>query len=357
MVVAKDAEPHVDPDLTPALAEQYARLALAGLVREYPNQPGYRLACDADLRPPREVHPAFHGCYDWHSAVHGHWLLIRLLRIGLLEGPTADEAAALLRRHLTPEYVGVERNYYDLPGRASFEWPYGWAWLLALEAEARQWDPAVAQAVCPLADLLANRVPEFLSRMSHPQRSGQHGDTAFALSLMRSVAVRTGRDVLTGAIDDHAERFYLGDEDYPWQYERGPYDFHSPGLSEIDLMSQVLGDRFVVWLERFWQGFSSGTLPEALAKPAACVDPSDGKLAHLTGLNLERARVLNSIAERFEVPALRAAADAHRQAGLAGVRTGHYAGEHWLATFAVRLLTQNPRLAPGMADARGREIG
>lgn len=331
----------VDPILTPALAEQYARLVVAGLVREYPNQPGFRLGGDVDLRPPRDVHPAFYGCYDWHSAVHGHWLLIRLLRTGLLACLTADEVRSLLHRHLTPANLAVERAYLDQPGCASFEWPYGWAWLVALEAEAKRWDETLAAALTPLADHLAGQVPQLLSRMRHPQRSGQHGDTAFALVLM----LESGREDLVEPVHSTARRFFERDRDYAWEFEAGPYDFTSSGLNEVELMGRVLdGRESEGWLRGFWPGLWDGDFG-ALATPAVCPDPADGKLAHLIGLNLDRARGLRRLLGHVgtDHPAagrIGELAEIHRKEGLAEVCSGHYAGDHWLATFAVRLLTQ-----------------
>lgn len=322
--------------------DAYAKLALKGVVRQYPNQPGYRLASDADVAPPRVIHPAFFGCYDWHSAVHGHWLLARLLRAGVLSTPVASEAASHLRAHLTPERLAIELDYFRRPGCAGFEWPYGWAWLLALHAEAKRWDSGVADSLAPLAAELAGRVPGKLSAMRAPQRTGQHGDTAFALQLMLEAGVDAS---LADTIHKSARRWYGNDRDYPWRYEQGPYDFHSPGLSVIGLMRFVLTpDALADWLRGFWPGlFASPPAWGPLSEPAVCHDNTDGKLAHLYGLNLERARGLLMLRDAWpddpKLPdGLSALALHHAEAGLVGVHSGEYAGEHWLATFAVRLL-------------------
>ncbi len=322
--------------------DRYALLAIAGTQREYPNQPAYRLGGDADVLPPREVHPAFYGCYDWHSAVHSHWFLIRLLRERVLSPGIASQAERVLREHLTTANLQAESAYFDRPGRGGFEWPYGWAWLLALHAEAARWDSAVAEALQPLAKKLHAWIPARLESMRAPQRSGQHTDTAFALQLMLEAGVDPA---LTRVIHEAAERWYLQDVAYPWAYDAGPYDFHSPGLTEAGLMQRVLtGERFADWLQAFWPSlFADAPALGALERPTICPDDSDGKLAHLHGLNLERARGLKRLAEALsEHPkaqsALRDASETHEQAGLQGVLTGEYAGEHWLATFAVRLL-------------------
>ncbi|XAM01737.1 DUF2891 family protein [Phycisphaeraceae bacterium D3-23] len=330
------------PDFDCSTFDRYARLALDGVVREYPNQPGYRLASDVELVPPRAVHPAFYGCYDWHSAVHGHWLLVRLLRLGLLSTSVARDADRVLRDHLTPERLEVELAYLGRPYCGSFEWPYGWAWLLALHAEAGRWDVGVASALGPVADELARRVPLMLERMRAPQRTGQHGDTAFALQLMLEAGVGHG---LGDTIRSAALRWYGDDVDYPWRYEEGPYDFHSPGLSVIGLIQRVMeAEPFDEWHRTFWPGlFEADINLVPFIEPVTCIDDSDGKLAHLHGLNLERARSLSAIAASMPVDSesrgiVWGIASQHASAGLAGVHSGDYAGEHWLATFATRLL-------------------
>lgn len=322
--------------------DRYARLALEGVVREYPNQPGYRLASDTDVVPPREVHPAFYGCYDWHSAVHGHWLLVRLLRRGVLSAPIASEAERVLRDHLSAERLAVERAYFDRPDCGAFEWPYGWAWLFALNAEAKRWDDCVAEALAPLASGLAQRIPAMLDRMRAPQRSGQHGDTAFALQLILEAGVNVP---LGHAIRRAALRWYGDNQGYPWHYDHGPHDFHSPGLSVVGLMQRALdpGD-FSAWLRTFWPAlYSSPPGLGSFEQPVKCNDETDGQLAHLHGLNLERARALSAIALQWPADSEPCAvlldiAKRHATVGLAGVHSGEYASEHWLATFAVRLL-------------------
>ncbi|MFI4861687.1 MAG: DUF2891 family protein [Phycisphaerales bacterium JB063] len=330
------------PGFDRSMFDGFAGLALSGVVREYPNQPGYRLVSDADLLPPREIHPSFYGCYDWHSAVHGHWLLVRLLRAGALSASVSEQAESVLRRHLAHDRLSVETAFFHRDPNAGFEWPYGWAWLFALEAEVRRWDRTAAAALKPLADTLADRVPGMLARMRAPQRIGQHGDTAFAMQLMLEAECE---GELSGTVRDAAMQWFSHDQDYPWHYEQGPYDFHSPGLSVTGLMRMVLpAEDFRLWLRRFWPAlFEAGGDLGPFAQPVECVDNTDGKLAHLHGLNLERARVLSRLAEVFDPDSpehqrLGEIARRHANAGLAGVHSGAYTGEHWLATFAVRLL-------------------
>jgi DUF2891 family protein len=322
-------------------AERLARLALACVHREYPNKVAHVLNGDADARPPRELTPAFYGCYDWHSSVHGHWLLARLARLQP-DAPFAREARAALRRSLTPEAVAAEVRYLEGKGRVSFERPYGLAWLLQLGAELHEWPDAEAQAwsrtLGPLEAMSSARLKEWLPKLAYPVRSGEHSQTAFAFGLVLDWARRADDAELRTLVESRARSFYAGDRDCPLSYEPSGEDFLSPCLAEADLMRRVLGPAdFAAWLSGFLKHL-----------PADGSDRADPKLAHLDGLNLSRAWMLEGMAAGLPPadargPALRAAARAHREAGLVGVTGEHYEGGHWLGTFAVYLLTGRGR--------------
>ena len=319
-------------------AERLARLTLDSIHREYPNKIAHTLESDADARPPRELTPAFFGCYDWHSAVHGHWTLARLVR-AFPGASFAAEAREALARSITGKNISEEMRYLLAPGRLAFERPYGLAWLLELSAELRRSQSSLASILEPLETVVALRLEHWLNKLPYPDRSGQHANTAFSLGLMMdwARAAGQGRDRVAFA---SAVRFYNGDQNAPIAYEPSGEDFLSPCLAEADLMRRVCTPQeFAEWLTRFLPDIGPWT-------PVASPDPSDGKLAHLQGLNLSRAWMLFGIAKglpnhdprRFR---LLMAADAHRDAGLAAIDTGHYAGSHWLGTFAVYLETMD----------------
>jgi hypothetical protein len=335
------------PAPDPALAERFARLALACVHREYPNKIAHVLGGDQDARPPRELTPAFYGCYDWHSAVHGHWLLARLLRLSP-GSPFAAEARAALGRSLTVDNLAAEVRYLQGPGRVSFERPYGLAWLLQLAAELREWDDPDARrwaaALAPLEREAAARISSWLPKLTMPIRVGEHSQTAFAFGLVLDWARRAGEREMEAVLTDRIRAFYLGDTACPLGYEPSGEDFLSPCLAEADLMRRVLAPpQFAAWLTRFLGGIPRrGAAP--WLKPAVVSDPSDPKLAHLDGLNLSRAWMLEGIASALPAsdarrPALLATAAAHREAGLQAVTGQHYEGGHWLGTFAVYLVT------------------
>jgi len=319
-------------------AEQFARLTLDCVDREYPNKIAHTLQSDADARPPRELTPAFYGCYDWHSAVHGHWTLARLARV-FPNSPLAKPARAALARNITPEHIAAEVGYLEAPGRAAFERPYGLAWLLQLSAELRASKSRLAHVLEPLETAAAKQLEDWLPKLPYPDRSGQHANTAFALGLILDWARQAGhgRDKLPFAT---AVRFYTGDHHGPIAFEPSGEDFLSPCLAEADLMRRVCKPpEFADWLTAF--------LPDIpMLRPVASADPSDGKLAHFDGLNLSRAWMLFGIAKGLpdnDPRRLRLllAADAHRDAGLAAVTGARYEGAHWLGTFAVYLETMD----------------
>jgi hypothetical protein len=315
--------------LAAAQASQFAKLALACLRRELPHKLDHLVLDAGDARSPRELHPAFFGCLDWHSAVHGHWMLARLLR-RFPALPEAGEIHALFDDTLTARNIQIEAAYFA--GRASFERTYGWAWLLEL---AREIDDPWRHQLQPLVDVIVQRYLEFLPKQTYPIRTGVHANTAFGLALALDYARIARHKPLEQLIVDRALAYYGGDVAAPVAWEPSGEDFLSPSLVEADLMRRVVDD-FPAWFARFLP-----TLPASLQQPAQVSDRSDPKLAHLDGLNLSRAWCMRNIAAALPAGELRdeltVAAEAHARAGLAHVATGDYMGEHWLASFAVYL--------------------
>jgi hypothetical protein len=354
LVLLLPAAPKGSASLDPTAAGRFADLALACVHQEYPNKIAHVLGGDQDVRPPRELTPAFFGCYDWHSAVHGHWLLARLART-FPEAPFAPRARAALARSLTPENVAAEVRYLDGLGRVSFERPYGLAWLLQLAAELREWsDPDArtwAAALAPLERAAAARLSDWLPKLTRPIRIGEHDQTAFAFGLAMDWA-RTARDAgMEALIARRSRDFYLDDRDCPLGYEPSGEDFLSPCLAEADLMRRLLPSaEFSRWLGRFLPRLPADGRADWL-DPGIVTDPSDPKLAHLDGLNLSRAFMLQGIAAGLAKAdarraALLSAAERHARDGLAHVTGAHYEGGHWLATFAVYLVTRRGLDAP-----------
>jgi len=333
-------------------AERFAKLALACVHKEYPNKIAHVLNSDADVAPPRKLTPAFCGCYDWHSSVHGHWLLVRLVRT-FPEASFAGAARDALKQSLSAENLKQEAVYIRGEGRSSFERPYGLSWLLQLCAELREWDDPQAREwsanLKPLEDAAVERLTTWLPKLSHPVRVGEHDQTAFGLGLMFDYARTVKNDALAKLIRDSAKKFFLADKNCPLAYEPSGEDFLSPCLGEADLMRRVLPQKeFASWLKAFMPQIPVGRDGSENAdwlRVAISPDPSDPKLAHLDGLNLSQAWMLEGILSALpdddpRRPALQAAADAHRHAGLAAVTGEHYEGGHWLGGFAVYLTTQ-----------------
>ncbi len=342
-------------------AARFAGLALDCVHRRYPNQVSLVLQSDADARPPHVLTPMFYGCYDWHSAVHAHWMLLRLARL-YPDAAFTPDALRALAQSFTDEHARGELAYLAGEGRAGFERPYGLAWLLQLTAELRE---AVAEAtpragtiatpptdhyrqwlatLAPLEDVVEQRFLSWLPNLVYPVRSGTHNQSAFAFALALDWARVAGRSQLAELIVASSRRFYGADRDCPLGYEPSGEDFLSPCLMEADLMRRVLtADEFPRWLAEFLPGIpqngSAGWLEPGLVR-----DPTDGRLVHLDGFNLSRAWNLEAIAAALadddpRRPALLAAADVHRRAGLAAVTGEHYEGGHWLASFATYLVT------------------
>ncbi|HEX6747182.1 MAG TPA: DUF2891 domain-containing protein [Longimicrobium sp.] len=334
-----------DDSLTPEIASKFAGLALAHVRREYPNKLDHVMAGPGDVRGPRELHPVFYGSFDWHSCVHGYWLLARLLR-RFPALPDAPRIAALLDEQLTPELVAGEVTYlHEHPLRKGFERPYGWAWLLMLAAElARDESDAGRRrfaALEPLADAFARRFRDFLPKATYPMRVGTHFNTAFAAALALEYAEVAGDEELGAMLRERAVAWYGADEDCQ-AWEPGGDDFLSSALMEAECMRRVLpADEFAPWTARFLPRIARGE-PATLFRPAVVSDRSDGKIAHLDGLNLSRAWCWRSLARAWPADDTRRAraeeaANAHLAASLPHV-AGDYMGEHWLATFALLAL-------------------
>jgi hypothetical protein len=351
-VTAMGAEPAASVSgpgpLDEAAAARFAHLALACLYKEYPNKIAHVMLSDADALPPHLLTPAFYGCFDWHSAVHGHWLLVRLLRL-FPNAPFARDARTALSVSLTPANVAGEVDYIKSKERASFERPYGLAWLLQLSAELRSWDDPQghrwAAALVPLEMLSASKLKDWLPKLHYPIRIGEHDQTAFSFGLMWDWAGIARDAQMKVLLVDAAERFYRGDRNCPLSYEPSGQDFLSPCLAEADFMRRVLEpEAFGTWLGEFLPQVPSKGGTEWL-QPGVVTDRADPKLAHIDGLNLSRAWMLEGIAHGLKrtdrkVPALLAAAASHRAAALPAVTGEHYEGGHWLGTFAVYLTSQ-----------------
>ncbi len=334
------------PGLTVDLSTDLARLALDCIDTEYPNKPGHVMAADAEVLPPRELHPAFYGCFDWHSAVHGHWALVRQLRI-VPDHPLGEEIRARLDAHLAPDVLAGELAYLQQPHHKTFERPYGWAWLLRLVAELHTWDDPQARIwrenLRPLEDEIVARLIAFLPLQNYPVRVGTHTNTAHALAHALDHARAVGHTELEAAIVARSREYYLDDRDCPTAYEPSGTDFLSPCLEEADLMRRVLPQvEFQAWLAAFLPD-PAGPGMAPLREPAVVLDLSDGYLIHLVGLNLSRAWCHAGVAAQLpESDPNRAvyqtAAVSHAEAGMAQVFTDEYGGEHWLATYAVYVL-------------------
>lgn len=328
-------------------ASAFARLALKGLTKEYPNKPADVLNSAADVKSPKAMHPAFYGCFDWHSSVHGHWMLVRLLR-HFPDLPEKKEIRAALAEHLTAANLQTEADYFKGPNRKSFERTYGWAWLLKLAEELHSWDDPDAKQwsknLQPLRDTLVNLYLDFLPKQKYPIRTGVHPNTAFGLAFAHDYALTVKHKKLAELIEERSKTYFAKDTDAPAKWEPGGADFFSPSLMEADLMRRVLpAAEFPGWLKGFLPGLAKGE-PKSLFTPAEVTDRTDPQIVHLDGLNLSRAWCLRGIGAALpkDDPARKVLADAaqrHAEAALAHVASGDYVGEHWLASFAVYLLS------------------
>ena len=331
-----------------ATAGRLAALALDCVHREYPNKIAHVLQADSDALPPRKLTPTFFGCFDWHSAVHGHWLLARLARLHP-DGSFTLAARAALERSLSTENIAGELRYLSGEGRNTFQRPYGLAWLLQLAAELREWDDEDAQrwsmALRPLEAQAAKRLHAWLPKLSYPIRTGTHGQTAFAFGLVLDWARSAGAAEMERLVVGRTRALYLADRDCPLNYEPSGQDFLSPCLAQADLLRRVLGPSdYAAWLGAFLPRIPRDGAADWLAV-AVVSDPTDGQIVHLDGLNLSRAWMLDGIASGLpdddpRRASLAAARAFHQQAGIRAVTGEHYEGGHWLGSFATYLLTR-----------------
>jgi hypothetical protein len=357
---------------------RFAELALKCIRKEYPNKLDHAMSDASQLKSPRELHPAFYGCYDWHSSVHSHWLLVHLLRTRAGEQklddahgnallPEADIREAL-DAHLTAENVRAEAEYFRDPARASYERPYGWAWLLKLREELYLWDDPDAgrwfDSLQPLAEIIVGKYLTFFPKQKYPIRVGTHFNTAFGLAFAwdyaetlavggkKSIDARSLESLarLKLLVSERARTYFAEDRNCPAAWEPGGDDFLSPSLIEADLMRRVFNKgEFARWFNDFLPGIEDGS-PAKLLVPAEVTDRTDPKIVHLDGVNLSRAWCMQSIASVLPADSprrliLERAAAVHAVATLPHITSGDYAGEHWLATFAIYLLSIRPPLA------------
>jgi hypothetical protein len=333
--------------LTQSQASRFASLALKCISREYPNKPEHVMNNSRDVDNPKKLHPAFYGCFDWHSSVHGHWMLVRLLRTF----PNLPEAAQIRKAidaNLKAENIAGEVVYLKQPNRQSFERTYGWAWLLKLAEELSLWDDSDgkrwSRELQPLVDALVNQYITFLPKQTYPIRTGVHPNTAFGLAFAIDYAKTAGDEKLRALIAERSRTYFGKDASYPGNWEPGGEDFFSPALMEADLMRRVMKPaEFRRWFHRFLPQLTmQGS--RNLLRPAIVTDRTDPKLVHLDGLNLSRAWCMRSIVSALPAAdasrrVLAESARAHAADALAHVASGDYAGEHWLASFAVYLLS------------------
>lgn len=337
--------PHRDPA---DVVDHFVALVLGHIDREYPNKLDHVMNGPEQVKGPRDLHPIFYGSYDWHSSVHGHWLLIRALRL-FPKLAQRTELIALLDKRFNSDAVKVELEYLSQKRRETFERTYGWAWFLKLAAELRE-PGALADAAAPfdrwrialqpLTDAFVERYLKFLPKATYPIRVGTHQNTAFGLALAHDYARVSRHTELTKAIVAKARAWYEKDQNYP-AWEPDGSDFLSPGLVEAECMRRVLGDGFIQWLDRFLPNLDKGE-PVTLFTPATVSDRTDGQITHLDGLNLSRAWCFRSIASALDGSrqgTLKASFDKHLDSALPHV-SGDYMGEHWLATFALLAMTE-----------------
>lgn len=327
--------------LTREQAVKLSRLPLKCMQKEYPNKLSQTLADPGELTNPKILHPAFYGCFDWHSSVHGHWMLVKLLK--MFPGMENESGIrAKLSENITARNIREEVNYLLKPHEKSWERTYGWAWLLKLSEELHTWDDPQARDLesnlQPLTQAIVRLYLDFLPKLNYPIRVGEHTNTAFGLSFAWDYANTTGQDSLKQMIERRARDFYFSDKECPFNWEPGGYDFFSPCLEEADLMRRILQPKeFQKWLKQFLPQLSGKGFNLEVARVS---DRSDGKLVHLDGLNFSRARCLKGIARDMNgYGHLNKIASVHIRYSLPSVTDGNYEGEHWLATFALLALT------------------
>ena len=330
-------------NLTREEAIRLSSLPLKCLQHEYPNKLNQTLADKNELEEPHALHPAFYGCFDWHSSVHGHWMLVKLLKIF----PDLDNEQLIrekLIENINAENIAIEVQYFNKKHEKSYERTYGWAWLLKLAEELHTWDTPFAKTLeknlQPLTETIVELYLDFLPKLTYPIRVGEHSNTAFGLSFAYDYANTVSNRELKNLIATCAKKFFINDKICPLNWEPGGFDFFSPCLEEADLMLRVLSvEEFEKWLKSFLPQLANSDFK---LEPANVSDRTDGKLVHLDGLNFSRARCLTEIAEILpQYSHLKKIASEHIQYSLPSIVDGSYEGEHWLASFAILALLGN----------------
>ena len=345
--VAKEVNPTAQSVVPVSLsfdeAERLVSLPMACIDIEFPNKLNQVIASENDLKNPSELHPAFYGCFDWHSAVHGHWSLVRLIRTHP-QLKERDKLIAGLKKHLSKENIAKEIAYFENPTNQGFERMYGWAWLLKLSEELTLWDDSSAVELrsncAPLAEVISTAMIKFLPKLNYPLRDGTHTNTAFGLSLAYDYAVTTKNNELKLAIEKRAKEFYFKDQGCPQSWEPSGYDFLSPCFEEANLMRKILPkEEFSVWLNTFMPELAS---IDFKLSPGIVSDRKDGHLVHLDGLNFSRAWCLFGIAKTLPDSHghLNKVGNDHIKHSLPFLVGDSYEGGHWLASFALMALTQ-----------------
>ncbi|PPK94801.1 Protein of unknown function (DUF2891) [Nonlabens xylanidelens] len=328
------------PQLTLEQANNLAQLPLHCIETEYPNKMGHVTASPEDQKRPAVQHPVFYGCFDWHSAVHGYWSAVTLLK-NFPELEAKEELLQKINHNLTAQNVEVEIAYFNTANNTSFERTYGWAWLLKLQQELDTWDSVEGKKLStilqPLTDVIVSRYMEYLPKLNYAIRVGEHSNTAFGMAFAHDYAVHSQNDSFKNSIETRARDFYLNDSDCPISWEPSGYDFLSPCLEEVDIMRRILPETaFHNWIKEFLPGIESGVLDIEIGQVS---DRTDGKLVHIDGLNLSRAWVLYGLAAQYpQYDNLTETADAHITNTLPNLVADDYAGGHWLGSFAIYAL-------------------
>lgn len=335
------------PRLTLEEANRLAAMPLHCTQVEYPNKLNQVLADEAQLKGPKSLHPAFFGCFDWHSSVHGHWMMVNLLR----HFPNLENQAqirATLRSNITQANIEAEVAYFHQPYNSTYERTYGWAWLLKLAEELHLWDDPLARELehnlAPLTALMVTNFKTFLPKLIYPIRTGEHPNTGFALSLAYDFANTTQHTELAALIEKRANDWFSQDKQCPLNWEPNGFDFLSPCFEELDIMRKVLKPAsFGKWAHGFLPQLADKTF---VLTPAQVADRTDGKLVHLDGLNFSRAWVLYGLVNQYpeKYAHLRTIADAHVVHSLPTIVDNNYEGTHWLGSFAVYALQQGGEL-------------
>lgn len=329
--------------LTVQQANALIKLPLKCYQQEYPNKTSQVLGSEKSLGTPQNLHPIFYGCFDWHSAVHGHWVMVKLVN-DFIDLENRNQIIELLKQQITPEKVAQEIAYFNRHEEKNYERTYGWAWLLKLSLELETSPETDLQNLGiylkPLTTLLIERYIEFLPKLVYPIRVGTHNNTAFGMNFAYEYALFSSNTPLKDSIEKNAKRLYTTDCNCPLTWEPSGTDFLSPCLEEVNLMRKILPKKeFIQWLKQFMPQIFN---PKFDVKPALVLDRTDGHLVHLDGLNFSRAWIFYGLAHQYpkEFKHLNSLADKHLKHSLPTIVDGYYAGEHWLASFAIYALSE-----------------